>query len=74
MSGAPEWDVASQSRLRSDFRENHQKYGFFAQLPHSLELVVPLELSLAHLREAYMKACAIKIIFGGKSMNFEQKM
>ena len=54
MSGAPEWHVASQSRLRSDFGENHPKYGFFAQLPHILELVVPLELSLVHLREAYM--------------------
>ena len=53
MSGAPEWHVASQSRFRSDFQENHPKYGFSTQLPHSLELAVPLELSLARLRDAY---------------------
>ena len=54
VSGAPEWHVASQSRLRSDFQENHPKYGFSTQLPHSLELAVPLELSLARSRDAYM--------------------
>ena len=54
VSRAPEWDVAPQSRPRPDFGGNHQKYGFSAQLPHSLELVVCLELSLTHSRDAYM--------------------
>ena len=53
MSRAPEWDVASQSRLRPDFGETHPKCGFPAQLPHSLELAVCLEVSLARLRDAY---------------------